>query len=184
MRKLIKEILEKNGFKYEKRFNGFYWNNNGFIKEQNNICFHKKYNCFEIIFYLVPQLDHRFNENKTFYKMKTKSETKKYKESYRNYKDCVFFKMRDVEISYCSRDEQKSPLKLQPDSITFAGVRKLRELHKKYCPLISKGNWKHLSPIQLNNIIQEFDRFDNAILKALKERKIREKIKLLNTDFS
>ncbi len=115
--------------------------------------------------------------------MKTKSETKKYKESYRYYKDCVFFKMRDVEFSYTISNSPDSPLHLQPDSITYAGVRKLRELHKKYCPTIRKGNWKHLSIKQLEKILEEFERFDKEIILALKKKRIKTKVDEIEKDF-
>lgn len=115
--------------------------------------------------------------------MKTKSETKKYNESYRYYNDCVFFKMRDVEILYTSSMSPDSPLYLQPDSITFAGVRKLRELHKKYCPTIRKGNWKHLSIKQLEKILKEFERFDKEIILALKKKRVQTKVAEIEKDF-
>lgn len=115
--------------------------------------------------------------------MKTKAETKKYKEAYKYYKDCVFFKMRDVEISYRRYDKPESPLNLQPSAITYAGVRKLRELHKKYCPTIRKGNWKHLSIKQLEKFLEEFDRFDKAIILALKKMRVKTKVAEIEKDF-
>lgn len=174
MKKSTKEFLEQNGFVYENRDYGFR------IYKQ---CYSRRYTSFEISFYLVPQLDHRFSQNQTIYKMKTKGETKKYKEAYRYYKDCVFFKMRDVEISYSRYDTPESPLNLQPDAITYAGVRKLRALHKKYCPTIRKGNWKHLSIKQLEKLLEEFDRFDKEIILALKKKRIKTKVADIEKDF-
>ncbi len=81
MKKSTKEFLEQNGFVYENRDYGFR------IYKQ---CYSRRYTSFEISFYLVPQLDHRFSQNQTIYKMKTKGETKKYKEAYRYYKDYQF----------------------------------------------------------------------------------------------
>lgn len=174
MKNSTKEFLEQNGFVYENRDYGFR------IYKQ---CYSRRYTSFEISFYLVPQLDHRFSQNQTIYKMKTKGETKKYKEAYRYYKDCVFFKMRDVEISYSRYDTPESPLNLQPDAITYAGVRKLRALHKKYCPTIRKGNWKHLSIKQLEKLLEEFDRFDKEIILALKKKRIKTKVADIEKDF-
>lgn len=183
MKKITKEILEHNGFVFENRdFGECYDLNYNTIKIYKQ-CFSRKYTSFEIIFYLVPQLDSRFSENITIYKMKTKGKTKKYKESYRYYNDCVFFKMRDVEILYTSYNSTDSPLNLQPDSITYAGVRKLRELHKKYCPTIRKGNWKHLSIKQLENILEEFERFDKEIILALKKKRVQTKVAEIEKDF-
>lgn len=115
--------------------------------------------------------------------MKTKAETKKYKEAYKYYKDCVFFKMRDVEISYSRYDKPESPLNLQYGAITYAGIRKLRELHKKYCPTIRKGNWKQLSIKQLEKFLEEFDRFDKAIILALKKKRVKTKVAEIEKDF-
>ena len=183
MKKSTKEFLEQNGFVYENRDDGVFYTHNFSTFHIYKQCYSRRYTSFEIIFYLVPQLDHRFSENKTIYKMKTKGETKKYKEAYRYYKDCVFFKMRDVEISYSRYDTPESPLNLQPDAITYAGVRKLRALHKKYCPTIRKGNWKHLSIKQLEKLLEEFDRFDKEIILALKKKRIKTKVADIEKDF-
>lgn len=183
MKKSTKEILEQNGFVFENRDFGVCYDLNYNSIHIHKQCFSRKYTSFEIIFYLVPQLDRRFSENRPIYKLKTKSKTKKYNESYRYYKDCVFFKMRDVEISYTSYNFPDSPLHLQPDSITYAGVRKLRELHKKYCPTIRKGNWKHLSIKQLEKILEEFERFDKEIILALKKKRIKTKVDEIEKDF-
>ena len=183
MKKITEEILEQNGFVFENRDFGVSYDLNYNIIKIYKQCFSRKYTSFEIIFYLVPQLDSRFSENRTIYKMKTKSKTKKYNESYRYYNDCVFFKMRDVEILYTSSMSPDSPLYLQPDSITYAGVRKLRELHKKYCPTIRKGNWKHLSIKQLEKILKEFERFDKEIILALKKKRVQTKVAEIEKDF-
>lgn len=183
MKKSTKEFLEQNGFVYENRDDGVRYTQNFRKVHIYKQCYSRRYTSFEISFYLVPQLDHRFSENRTVYKMKTKGETKKYNESYRYYKDCVFFKMRDVEISYTRYDSPDSPLNLQPDSITYAGVHKLRELHKKYCPTIRKRNWKHLSIKQLEKILEEFDRFDKEIILALKKKRIKTKVADIEKDF-
>ena len=184
MKNSTKEFLEQNGFVYENRDDGFRYN----ISCSNTVriykqCYSRKYTSFEISFYLVPQLDHRFDETRPYYKMKTKAETKRYNEAYRYYKDCVFFKMRDVEISYRRYDKPESPLNLQPGAITYAGVRKLRELHKKYCPTIRKGNWKHLSIKQLEKFLEEFDRFDKEIILALKKKRVKTKVAEIEKDF-
>lgn len=183
MKKITKEILEQNGFVFENRYFGKCYNLNYNTIKIYKQCFCRKYISFEIIFYLVPQLDSRFSKNRTIYKLKTKGETKRYNESYRYYKDCVFFKMRDVEISYTSYKSPDSPLNLQPDSYTYAGVRKLRELHKKYCPTIRKGNWKHLSIKQLEKLLEEFDRFDKEIILALKKKRVQTKVAEIEKDF-
>ena len=183
MKKSTKEFFKQNGFVYENRDYGIRYTKNFSTVHIYKQCFSRKYTSFEIFFYLVPQLDSRFSENRTVYKMKTKGETKKYNESYRYYKDCVFFKMRDVEISYTSYKSTDSPLNLQPDSITYAGVRKLRELHKKYCPTIRKGNWKHLSIKQLEKLLEEFERFDNEIILALKKKLVKIKVAEIEKDF-
>ena len=178
MKKSTKEFLEQNGFVYENRDDGVFYTHNFNICHRYKQCYSRKYTS-----YLVPQIDHRFSQNQTIYKMKTKGETKKYKEAYRYYKDCVFFKMRDVEISYSRYDTPESPLNLQPDAITYAGVRKLRALHKKYCPTIRKGNWKHLSIKQLEKLLEEFDRFDKEIILALKKKRIKTKVADIEKDF-
>lgn len=183
MKKATKEFLEQNGFVYENRDGGIRYTQNFSTVHIYKQCYSRRYTSFAISFYLVPQIDRRFSENRTVYKMKTKGETKKYNESYRYYKDCVFFKMRDVEISYTRYDSQDSPLNLQPDSITYAGVHKLRELHKKYCPTIRKGNWKHLSIKQLEKFLEEFDRFDKEIILALKKKRIKTKVADIEKDF-
>lgn len=183
MKKATKEFLEQNGFVYENHDDGVRYTLNFSTVHVYKQCYCRKYTSFKIRFYLVPQLDRRFSENKTLYKMKTKGETKKYNESYRYYKDCVFFKMRDVEIAYRRYDVPESPFNLQPDSITYAGIRKLRELHKKYCPTIRKGNWKHLSIKQLEKFLEEFDRFDKEIILALKKKRIKTKVADIEKDF-
>ena len=186
MKKATKEFLEQNGFMYENRDDGFRYNTQGCSTYKcYKQCYSRKYTSFEISFYLVPQLDHRFSKTKTVYKMKTKAETKLYNESYRYYKDCVFFKMRDVEISYRRYDAPESPYNLQSKSgtITYAGISKLRELHKKYCPTMRKGNWKHLSIKQLEKIIEEFDRYDKAIILALKKKRVKAKVAEIEKDF-
>lgn len=183
MKKATKEFLEQNGFVYENHDDGVRYTLNFSTVHVYKQCYCRKYTSFKIRFYLVPQLDRRFSENKTLYKMKTKGETKKYNESYRYYKDCVFFKMRDVEIAYRRYDVPESPFNLQPDSITYAGIRKLRELHKKYCPTIRKGNWKHLSIKQLEKILEEFDRYDKEIILALKKKRVKTKVAEIEKDF-
>ena len=183
MKKSTKEFLEQNGFVYENRDDGVFYTHNFNICHRYKQCYSRRYTSFEISFYLVPQIDHRFSQNQTIYKMKTKGETKKYKEAYRYYKDCVFFKMRDVEISYSRYYTPESPLNLQPDAITYAGVRKLRALHKKYCPTIRKGNWKHLNINQLEKLLEEFDRFDKEIILALKKKRIKTKVADIEKDF-
>ena len=183
MKKSTKEFLGQNGFVFENRDDGVRYTLNGIPVHIYKQCFSRRYTSFKIRFYLVPQLDHRFSKNKTIFNMENKAKTKKYNESYRYYKDCVFFKMRDVEISYRSRFDAESPLNLQPDSITFAGIRKLRELHKKYCPTNRKGNWKHLTIKQLEKILEEFDKFDKEIILALKKKRIQTKVAEIEKDF-
>ena len=90
MKNSTKEFLEQNGFVYERRDDGFRYTGNGYSYKCEKQCYSRKYTSFEISFYLVPQLDHRFDENRHYYKMKTKAETKKYKEAYKYYKDCRF----------------------------------------------------------------------------------------------
>ena len=88
-----------------------------------------------------------------------------------------------TEINKLIYDTPESPLNLQPDAITYAGVRKLRALHKKYCPTIRKGNWKHLSIKQLEKFLEEFDRFDKEIILALKKKRIKTKVADIEKDF-
>ena len=91
--------------------------------------------------------------------------------------------MRDVEISYTSYNFPVSPLYLQPGAYTFVGVRKWRVLHKKYCPTIRKGNWKHFSIKQSEKFLAEFDRFDKEIILALKKKRIQTKVAEIEKDF-
>lgn len=154
MKKSTKEFLEQNGFVLK---NMFY---NKLYNPVYRQCFQREYTSFKISFYLVPHLylNPRYN------------------------KDYVYYKMRDVEISYNTHTPE-SLFYLQPDARFCSEIRKLRELHKKYCPLICKGNWKHLSIKQLEKLLKEFDSFDKSIILALKKKRVKTKVADIEKDF-
>lgn len=100
------------------------------------------------------------------------------------YKDCVYFKMRNIELDYGKQANQVDELRCLTDNmITYQGIRKLRKLHKKLCPTKFKGNWKSMNIPQLKKMLSEFDTYDMAIEKAIKERKMFTKINKISEDF-
>ena len=66
---------------------------------------------------------------------------------------------------------------------TYQGIRKMRKLHKKLCPTKLKGNWKNMSIPQLKKMITEFETYDLALEKAIKERKMFTKVNKISEDF-
>lgn len=93
--------------------------------------------------------------------------------------------MPDVEIDYSvnGRSNRNQLFSLTNKSITYQGIRKLRKLHKQFCPTILNGNWKHLSIEQLTKMLKEFEVYDIAIEKAIKHQKMLAKINNLETYF-
>ena len=59
----------------------------------------------------------------------------------------------------------------------------MRELHKKLCPTKFKGNWKNMSIPQLKKMIAEFETYDLALEKAIKESKMFKKVNKMKEHF-
>lgn len=92
--------------------------------------------------------------------------------------------MRNIELDYGKQANQVDELRCLTDNmITYQGIRKLRKLHKKLCPTKFKGNWKSMNIPQLKKMLSEFDTYDMAIEKAIKERKMFTKINKISEDF-
>lgn len=96
--------------------------------------------------------------------------------------------MRNIELDYGKHanqtDEHSNPLRCLTDNmLTYQGIRKLRELHKKICPTKFKGNWKSMNIPKLKKMLSDFDTYDMAIEKAIKEQKVFKKINEIGEDF-
>ena len=94
--------------------------------------------------------------------------------------------MRNIELDYSKRANQTDKYSLRSltdNFITYQGISKLRKLHKKLCPTKFKGNWKNMSIPQLKQMLSEFETYDIAIEKAIKEQKMFNKVNKINEDF-
>ena len=194
MRKDIKTFLEQNNFKYENREFIEYvprylrqQSTGGWVSENHEI-FYKQFKYFQVMLFVAPHFDHRFpphkKRNYTFNEYGTKQEQI---DSY-IYNDCVYFKMRNIEIDYGTQanniEEVFNPLRdLTEKMNTYQGIRTMRKLHKKICPTKFKGNWKNMNIPQLKKMLSEFDTYDAALEKALKDRKMFRKINKIGEDF-
>lgn len=195
MRKDIKNFLEQNNFIYENRDfteyvpgNSYYNSLGGWVSECHKI-FYRQYKYFQVMLFVAPHYDKRFPPHKkrdhTFSLYLTKQEQI---DSY-IYTDCVYFKMRNIELDYGKQanqtDEYATPLRCLTHKMnTYQGIMKMRKLHKKLCPTKFKGNWKNMSIPQLKKMITEFETYDLALEKAIKERKMFTKVNKISEDFS
>jgi hypothetical protein len=185
MRKVIVDLLNQNGFKFEDKLESWIYLGQSKPTVHHKI-YVKTYSHFEVKFYVTPQIDHRFPPTRRAIKPKKSLKEIKYKnDNYKYNKDCVYFKMPDVEINYSvnGRSNSNQLFSLTNKSITYQGIRKLRKLHKQFCPTILNGNWKNLSIEQLTKMLKEFEVYDIAIEKAIKNKKMLDKINNLETDF-
>ena len=194
MRKDIKTLLEQNNFVYENRDfteyvpGNYYYNSlGGWVSEYHQI-YYRQYKYFQVMLFVAPHFDKRFPPHKKrgyiFSQYLTKQEQI---ESY-IYTDCVYFKMRNIELDYGKQanqtDEYATPLRCLTNNMnTYQGIRKMRKLHKKLCPTKFKGNWKNMSIPQLKKMITEFETYDLALEKAIKERKMFAKVNKISEDF-
>ena len=131
-----------------------------------------------IVFHHIKKRDYKFNNYLT-----KQEQINSY-----IYKDCVYFKMRNIELDYSKQANQtelySNPLSgLTEKMNTYQGIRKMRKLHKKLCPTKFKGNWKNMSIPQLKKMITEFETYDLALEKAIKERKMFAKVNKISEDF-
>lgn len=194
MRKDIKTFLEQNNFIYENReFTEYvyginYYSRGGWVAENHEI-FYKQYKYFQVMLFVAPHYDKRFPPHKkrghTFSPYLTKQEQI---DSY-IYTDCVYFKMRNIELDYGKQanqtDAYATPLRCLTHKMnTYQGISKMRKLHKKFCPTKFKGNWKNMSIPQLKKMITEFETYDMALEKAIKEVKMFTKVNKISEDFS
>lgn len=192
MRKDIKTFLEQNNFVYENREFVEYvpvlqGGRGGFATEYHKL-FYKQYKYFQVMLFVVPHFDKRFPPHKKRDYIFTQCLSKQEQiESY-IYTDCVYFKMRNIELDYGKQanqtDEYATPLRCLTEKMnTYQGIRKMRKLHKKFCPTKFKGNWKNMSIPQLKKMITEFETYDLALEKAIKERKMLAKVNKISEDF-
>lgn len=194
MRKDIKTFLEQNNFVYENREFVEYvpllqYGIGGWATEYHKL-FYRQYKYFQVMLFVEPHFDKRFPPHKKrgFIYSNSKYLTKQEQRDSYIYNDCVYFKMRNIEIDYGQKstkiDVFDDPLRsLTPKMNTYQGIRKMRTLHKKLCPTKFKGNWKSMSIPQLKKILSEFDTYDMALEKAVKEQKVFKKINKISEDF-
>lgn len=193
MRKDIKNFLEQNNFVYENRdfteyVPGNYYNSlGGFVSKYHQI-YYRQYKYFQVMLFVAPHYDNRFPPHKKRGFIFTQYLTKQEQiESY-IYTDCVYFKMRNIELDYGKQANQTdsyfTPLRCLTGKMnTYQGIRKMRKLHKKLCPTKFKGNWKNMSIPQLKKMIAEFETYDMALEKAIKESKMFTKVNKISEDF-
>lgn len=194
MRKDIKAFLEQNNFVYENKDFTEYVPGNSYYKSLGcgvsvyHQIFYRQYKYFQVMLFVAPHYDYRFPPHKKrdyeFNNYMTKQEQIV---SY-IYTDCVYFKMRNIELDYSKQANQTDPYSnplsgLTEKMNTFQGIRKMRKLHKKLCPTKFKGNWKNMSIPQLKKMITEFETYDLALEKAIKERKMFTKVNKISEDF-
>lgn len=140
MRKDIKTLLEQNNFVYENRdfteyVPGNYYNSLGGLVSVYHKLFYRQYKYFKVMLFVAPHYDNRFPPHKKrgyiFSQYLTKQEQI---ESY-IYTDCVYFKMRNIELDYVKQANQTDKYSLRSltdNFITYQGISKLRKLHKNF----------------------------------------------------
>lgn len=138
--------------------------------------------------FVAPHYDHRFPPHKKRDYKFTEYLTKQQQIDSYIYEDCVYFKMRNIEIDYGKQantvEEYFNPLCDLTDNMnTYQGIRTMRKLQKKFCPTKFKGNWKNMSIPQLKKMITEFETYDLALEKVIKERKMFKKVNKISEDF-
>ena len=192
MRKDIKTFLEQNNFVYRDFTeyvpgNSYYNSLGGWVSEYHQI-FYRQYKYFQVMLFVAPHYDKRFPPHKKRgYKFSPYLTKQEQIDSY-IYTDCVYFKMRNIELDYGVQanqtDEYATPLRCLTNNMnTYQGISKMRKLHKKLCPTKFKGNWKNMSIPQLKKMITEFETYDLALEKAVKERKMFAKVNKIKEDF-
>lgn len=192
MRKDIKTFLEQNNFVYENRefmeyVPGLQYGRGGWGAEYHKI-FYRQYKYFQVMLFVAPHYDKRFPPHKKRGYIFSQYMTKQEQIDSYIYTDCVYFKMRNIELDYGKQanqtDEYSTPLRcLTAKMKTYQGIIKMRKLHKKLCPTKFKGNWKNMSIPQLKKMITEFETYDMALEKAIKERKMFTKVNKISEDF-
>lgn len=194
MRKDIKAFLEQNNFVYENRDfteyvpgNSYYNSLGGWVSEYHQI-FYRQYKYFQVMLFVAPHYDKRFPPHKKRGYIFSHYLTKQEQIDSYIYTDCVYFKMRNIELDYGKQanqtDEYATPLRCLTNNMnTYQGISKMRKLHKKLCPTKFKGNWKNMSIPQLKKMITEFETYDLALEKAIKERKMFAKVNKISEDF-
>lgn len=194
MRKDIKTFLEQNNFVYEYRDfteyvpGNFYYNKlGGWVSEYHKL-FYRQYKYFQVMLFVAPHYDKRFPPHKKRGYIFSQYLTKQEQIDSYIYTDCVYFKMRNIELDYGKQanqtDEYATPLRCLTNNMnTYQGISKMRKLHKKLCPTKFKGNWKNMSIPQLKKMITEFETYDLALEKAIKERKMFAKVNKIKEDF-
>lgn len=194
MRKDIKTFLEQNNFIHENRDFTEYVPGNfqsriygGWVSESHEI-FYKQFKYFQVMLFVAPHYDKRFPPHKKRGYIFSEYMTKQEQIDSYVYTDCVYFKMRNIELDYGVQanqtDSYSTPLRcLTPKMTTYQGIRKIRRLHKKLCPTKFKGNWKNMSIPQLKKMITEFETYDMALEKAIKEQKVFKKVNKIKEDF-
>ena len=194
MRKDIKAFLEQNNFVYENRdFTEYvpgnsYYNSLGCWVSEYHQIFYRQYKYFQVMLFVAPNYDKRFPPHKKRGYIFSKYLTKQEQIDSYIYTDCVYFKMRNIELDYGKQanqtDEYATPLRCLTNNMnTYQGIRKVRKLHKKLCPTKFKGNWKNMSIPQLKKMITEFETYDLELEKAIKERKMFAKVNKIKEDF-
>ena len=196
MRKDIKAFLEQNNFVYENRdFTEYvpgisYYNSLGCWVSDYHQIFYRQYKYFQVMLFVAPHYDNRFPPHKKRdYEFNHNHYLTKQKQidSY-IYTDCVYFKMRNIELDYSKQANQNdsyyNPLSCLTEKMnTYQCISKVRKLHKKLCPTKFNGNWKNMNIPQLKKMIIEFETYDMALEKAIKERKMFTKVNKISEDF-
>lgn len=194
MRKDIKAFLEQNNFVYENREFIEYVPSyirqqarGGWTVEMHEI-FYKQFKYFQVMLFVAPHYDNRFPPHKKRGYIFSNYLTRQQQMDSYIYTDCVYFKLRNIELDYGKQannvEEVFNPLRDLTDNMnTYQGISTMRKLHKKICPTKFKGNWKNMSIPQLKKMLSEFDTYDMALDKALKERKMFKKVNKISEDF-
>lgn len=144
MRKDIKNFLEQNNFVYENRnfteyVPGNYYNSLGGLVSEYHQIYYRQYKYFQVMLFVAPHYDNRFPPHKKRGFIFTQYLTKQEQiESY-IYTDCVYFKMRNIELDYGKQantvEEYFNPLRDLTDNMnTYQGIRTMRKLQKKILP--------------------------------------------------
>ena len=194
MRKDIKAFLEQNNFVHENREFIEYVPSyirqqarGGWVSEMHEI-FYKQFKYFQVMLFVAPHYDNRFPPHKKRGYIFGNYLTKQQQIDSYIYTDCVYFKMRNIELDYGKQannvEEVFNPLRDLTDNMnTYQGISTMRKLHKKICPTKFKGNWKNMNIPQLKKMVSEFDTYDMALEKTLKERKMFKKVNKIREDF-
>lgn len=190
MRKSILQFLFENGFIPETKdldqyvFRG--WNH--YEIHESKAVYTKQYNYFKVYFYARAYNDHRFPIHRKRDYVYSQFGSKVLQRKSYIYNDCVYFKLRDIEIDYSKQMQtttySRNPLfDLADAMITYQSITTLSNLHKKYCPTKRTGSWKKMSIAQLTKLLNQFEKYDSEIGKAIKIRQSMQKVKQMSVDF-